>query len=165
MGYNCNLERIMSENTAKKVAARVKEIRRQLGLSQAEFGRRLGCTGASVSEIEKGRYKPNFDLISGMVEQFDVNIFYLLFGLGEVFKDGSPPPLIPRPASKEVEMPGFFFPESALKVDKEEFKRFHSYLEGSSIVQYKLLAYFQEQLERNGPTITKQKNSYQKKKK
>lgn len=36
---------------------RLKRIRKELDLSQEEFGKRLGITGGGISKLEKGRKK------------------------------------------------------------------------------------------------------------
>lgn len=65
--------------------SRVKAVRLALGLSQDEFGKRLGLTRGAITNIELNKVdvKPNFaDLLCSV---FNVNGFWLRTGEGEMF--------------------------------------------------------------------------------
>lgn len=64
---------------------RLKEIRKALQINQRDFAERLGISGPSISEIEKGKYKPNFDFLYELAKEFKVNLYYLMFGEGDMF--------------------------------------------------------------------------------
>lgn len=65
--------------------SRVKAVRLALGLSQDEFGKRLGLTRGAITNIELNKVdvKPNFaDLLCSV---FNVNGYWLRTGEGEMF--------------------------------------------------------------------------------
>lgn len=64
---------------------RLKNIRRKLGLSQAELGEKLGFSKQYLSNIEADRNLMNNDKLVKLLVDFNVNINYLLAGVGEVF--------------------------------------------------------------------------------
>ena len=67
------------------ISFRLKSIRSKLGLRQREFGERLGISTANVSDLEKGKYQPRFDVLSRIAVMFNVNPDYLLLGKGKMF--------------------------------------------------------------------------------
>lgn len=51
-----------------EIGERIMLARRRLGLSQREFGKRLGVSHASVSYLERGRSKPDLDNLAVIAE-------------------------------------------------------------------------------------------------
>ena len=66
---------------------RIKELRRVLGLSQDEFGRRLGVTRGAVTNIELNKVEPKPLFIDLICREFKVNENWLRTGEGEMFKE------------------------------------------------------------------------------
>lgn len=66
---------------------RIKEIREALDLSQEAFGKRIGITRASISNMEKGTRNPSKQTIISICREFDVNNAWLKEGIGEMFSD------------------------------------------------------------------------------
>lgn len=64
---------------------RLKEIRKELKLTQAEFGEKLGITAAAISDIEKGRRNLTDRNINLICEKFCVREEWLRYGTGEPF--------------------------------------------------------------------------------
>lgn len=64
---------------------RTKELRRQLGLSQEEFGKRIGIGKSAVSKLENGENEPSEQTILSICREFRVNYFWLTEGKGDVF--------------------------------------------------------------------------------
>lgn len=64
---------------------RLKNIRRKLGLSQAELGEKLGFSKQYLSNIEADRNLMNNDKLVKLLVDFNVNINYLLASVGEMF--------------------------------------------------------------------------------
>lgn len=63
---------------------RIKELRKKLGLTQKEFGERIGVTNFTISDIEKGKRvltERNMNLIC---EKFNVNKEWLESGTGSM---------------------------------------------------------------------------------
>lgn len=66
---------------------RIKELRKTLGLSQDEFGFKLGVTNTAVSGYESGRRNPTEQTILSICREFDVNEDWLRTGEGEMFEE------------------------------------------------------------------------------
>jgi transcriptional regulator with XRE-family HTH domain len=75
----------MSEKETLTFGMRVREVRKRLKLTQEEFGGRFGITIQNVSSIEKDKSRPGFDFFYNIVKNYQVNLYYLLFGEGEMF--------------------------------------------------------------------------------
>lgn len=65
---------------------RIKELRKELGLTQIEFGKRIHISGVSVSTAESGKTKPDNQTIELICREFNVNREWLETGEGEKFK-------------------------------------------------------------------------------
>ena len=68
---------------------RIKELRLKLGLSQDEFGRRLGVTRGAITNIELNKVEPKPLFIDLMCREFHVNESWLRTGEGEMFQPKS----------------------------------------------------------------------------
>lgn len=64
---------------------RIKELRLKLGLSQDEFGRRLGVTRGAITNIELNKVEPKPLFIDLMCREFNVSETWLRTGDGEMF--------------------------------------------------------------------------------
>ena len=88
---------------------RVKEVRKDQGLSQEEFAKRLNISRGQVACYETGRRDLSNRTISDICEKFKVNEEWLRFGIGEIYK--------PEPEVNEIDvLMGMFNPE------EDEFK-------------------------------------------
>ena len=65
---------------------RVKELRKHLGLSQKEFGDRLGVTDAAISSIESGRRSLTEQMIKAICRTFKAGYDWIKYGKGEMFE-------------------------------------------------------------------------------
>ena len=73
------------------VNSRIKELRQALGLSQREFGERLGVSRDVISNLEYGRSQPKEVFIRHLCQQYGVNEPWLTDGMGPMFgQDGEP---------------------------------------------------------------------------
>jgi transcriptional regulator with XRE-family HTH domain len=131
------------ENTCGE---RIKLIRKTLKEKQVDFGKRLNISGASVSEIESGKYKPNYDFLINISKEYGVNLYYLLFGEGEMF-------------TGTTSHPG---PGGDFAVKDEEVRRFFWYFERSSMVQLLILGHFQGIMLKDQESIDKEVEAYKK---
>lgn len=68
---------------------RIKNLRKENGLTQVEFGSRIGITFSSVSLLEKGTNNPSEQTIRAICSEFNVSRDWLVDGIGE--KDVSRP--------------------------------------------------------------------------
>lgn len=64
---------------------RVKILRKVLGLSQESFGNMLGVKKSAISKIEKGENGLTIQLAKLICRIFNVNYFWLMEGIGEMF--------------------------------------------------------------------------------
>ena len=108
-------------------ALRLRAIRRALQLKQIDFANQLNVSGPALSEIENGKYKPGYDFLYNLVKEFNVNLYYLLFGEGEMF----------RSALESVGSWGGKF-----SINSPDLQEFFEKFERSPYVQYNVLANF-----------------------
>lgn len=66
---------------------RIKELRKELGLSGEKFGERIGVKKAAISKIESGVVGLSDSNILAICREFNVNEDWLRYGTGEMFKD------------------------------------------------------------------------------
>ena len=68
---------------------RIKKLRQTLGLSQDEFGRRLGVTRGAVTNIELNKVEPKPLFVDLICREFNVSEEWLRTGEGEMFQPKS----------------------------------------------------------------------------
>lgn len=64
---------------------RIKKLRQALGLSQDEFGRRLGVTRGAITNIELNKVEPKPLFVDLICREFNVSEAWLRDGTGEMF--------------------------------------------------------------------------------
>lgn len=64
---------------------RVKEVRKQLNLSQEKFGSKLGVTKSAISRMELGTYNLTDTMIKLISSNFNVSEEWLRNGIGDMF--------------------------------------------------------------------------------
>lgn len=69
----------------KGVGKRLKLLRETLGLTQEEFGEKIGRTKGAISAYEKGERKPDKTTLMLIEKVFNVNPDWLLKGEGDMF--------------------------------------------------------------------------------
>ena len=69
---------------------RIKQIRKDAGLTQTAFGERLGLTMNMVYLMESGRKNPSNATIREICRQFSVREDWLRTGEGDVYRDLTP---------------------------------------------------------------------------
>ncbi len=126
-------------------AERLKLIRKTLGLKQKDFAMKLKISAPSLSEIEKGKYKPGHDFFVNISKEFNVNLYYLLFGEGEMFVG-----------------PGLVYSGQAdsFAVNNKDVRQFLWYFERSKIVQYLILGQFRSILRNEKTAVEKDIEEY-----
>lgn len=70
-------------------AERIKQLRKEKGLTQTEFAKALGISGATVAMWETGKRRPSFEMMEKLTDFFDKNRGYLI---GDSNDDASPTP-------------------------------------------------------------------------
>jgi transcriptional regulator with XRE-family HTH domain len=132
----------------KEVGNRIKNIRKSVNLNQREFGKRLNISGASLSEIETGKFKPGFDLLMNLVKEFNAKLDYVFFGKGEMFAD------------RTLSLPGRI---EEFAVNINDVHKFLYHFERSPFIQYSVLTHFREMLIKNSEIISQDLEEYEKK--
>lgn len=64
---------------------RIKLLRKTLGLSQRDFGEKIGISDPAVSKLEKGTNVPSEQTVKSICREFNVNHAWLLEGKGDMF--------------------------------------------------------------------------------
>lgn len=90
---------------------RIRELRKTLGLTQTEFGKRLGIKQTTVAGYETGGRTPMDAVISLICRQFQVNETWLRTGKGEMFSN--------RTREEEIAC----FVEAVLSEESDSFKK------------------------------------------
>ena len=62
------------------IGERIKEMRKQKGLTQKEFCERINCKQTKLSYIERGTNEPGISVISEICKAFNISADWLLFG-------------------------------------------------------------------------------------
>jgi len=74
----------MADYSLKEFGRRIKNVRRELNFTQKEFAAELGLSASFISDIEAGRSKACLDFFYHLAKKFDVNLYYLILGEGEI---------------------------------------------------------------------------------
>lgn len=77
----------MQQNT--NIQERLRELRKKLGLSQTDFGKKIGKNYHSVMRWEIGRVLPPANVLKHIADLYNVSFEWLTEGEGEMFTDGS----------------------------------------------------------------------------
>ncbi len=64
---------------------KLKEIRKSLKLSQEDMANQTGTTYRAYTSYERGDRKPSFEFLEKLVQNFDVNLNWLIANKGETF--------------------------------------------------------------------------------
>ncbi len=65
---------------------RIKELRKELGLTLEKFGERLGVTKVTISRLENGINNVTDQMFKSICREFDVSEEWLRDGTGEMFR-------------------------------------------------------------------------------
>ena len=123
---------MIEEENKNTVGYRVKQIRKALNLKGKDFAPRIKISGPSLSEIEKGKYHPNFEFMVNIAREFNVNLYYLVLGEGDMFIE-----------------PGKYKNMGILEelVDNSShIRKFLHYFERSEIIRFFVLSQFKHKL-------------------
>lgn len=69
---------------------RIKLVRKTLGLSQQEFGEKLGVSRDVISNIEYRQVPPKELLVKHIANLYGVNLAWLMYGEGEMMTSSTP---------------------------------------------------------------------------
>ncbi|MCP5048674.1 MAG: helix-turn-helix transcriptional regulator [bacterium] len=74
----------MNTDTIKSLGLRIRQVRKQLGLVQTQFGHRMGISKSSVINYETGKRIPDALFLIRLLERFDINPKWLMLGIGNM---------------------------------------------------------------------------------
>jgi transcriptional regulator with XRE-family HTH domain len=103
---------------------RVRQVRKELDLTQEELARAMDISLEAMTGIETGRENADHLFLKAISEKYNVNLYYLLSGTGEPFR---------LPGDKNMEG----FPH--FRMDDKDRELFTYYCK-SEIARYKLLS-------------------------
>ena len=66
---------------------RIKKVRNTVGLTQTEFGKKIGSARNTIANYENGDRNPSNSVIISICREFNVNEDWLRTGNGEMFKE------------------------------------------------------------------------------
>ena len=69
----------------KKIRLRLKEIRKDLKITQREFGESAGIDRRYVAKVECGSQNPSFKFLRSVSISHKISLDWLLYGVGEKF--------------------------------------------------------------------------------
>ncbi len=76
------------EAAREQLGERIARLRRNVGLSQEELGRRVGVKAVQSSKYERGFYAPRASVLSRLAVALETTADHLLTGQVEAAKDG-----------------------------------------------------------------------------
>ncbi len=75
------------------IGRRIKKVRKEFDLTQAEFASRIGSSQNTVARYEMGQRSPSAPIITLVCREFNVSETWLRTGEGEMFLQKEPEPL------------------------------------------------------------------------
>ena len=69
-----------------EIKDRIKKIRKDKGITQTEFGNKIGVKGNTVTNYENGMREPSDAVKKAICREYRVNIEWLEKGIGEPYK-------------------------------------------------------------------------------
>ncbi|MGD2093110.1 MAG: helix-turn-helix transcriptional regulator [Candidatus Aminicenantes bacterium] len=139
---------MIEEENKNTVGYRVKQIRKALNIKGKDFAPRIKISGPSLSEIERGKYHPNFDFMVNIAREFNVNLYYLILGEGEMFIE-----------------PGKYTDLEILEElvsSSSHIRQFLYYFERSDIIRFYILSQFKHKLMLDKEMIEKEIAEFEK---
>jgi len=145
------------ESELKEIGNRVVAIRKELHMLQKDFAKEMEISGGSLSEIEAGNAKPRYELLYNISRKYNVNLYYLLHGKGEMF------------VPDDIE--SFLGPRKYGSDTEQWLKKFLFYFNESEMLRYAMMSHFSrfylenkdvidKSIHKNKTNIKGEKNEY-----
>ena len=67
------------------IGSRIKEYRKAKSLTQKDFAEKINIPQSTLSSIENEKWFPSSEIILSLVQNTDINLYWLLTGKGEMF--------------------------------------------------------------------------------
>jgi len=139
---------MIEEENKNTAGYRVKQIRKALNIKGKDFAPRVKISGPSLSEIERGKYSPNFEFMVNISREFNVNLYYLILGEGDMFIE-----------------PGKYTDLEILEElvsNSSHIRKFLYYFERSDIIRFFILSQFKYKLMSDKEMIDKEISEFEK---
>ena len=110
---------------------RLKQVRKQLGLSQQDFGKALGVSNTAISKLENGENNVTDQMAKLICREFNVDYIWLTTGKGEMFSSDEVEfaRLVDRVMDSEDEfIRGFFKTFASLSADQGYILKYFSFM-------------------------------------
>jgi transcriptional regulator with XRE-family HTH domain len=133
--------------TDNSFAIRLKDIRKSLKLTKEKFAQKMNISPTNLSDIENGKTRPCHDFFYRVLNDFKVNLNYLVSGEGHMFIETGND----KDAASEEEGNRFY-----IDVDHEDVRLFLEYFSKSKIMKYRLLAAFLHIMNEEDESINKE---------
>jgi transcriptional regulator with XRE-family HTH domain len=133
----------------KKIGARVTQLRNKLSLTEKKFSKRINVSITDLCEVEQGKSKPSCDFLENLSRELNVNLYWLLFGEGEMFFD-----------------PAIFLMNGQLKnenISTKEIRDFLWYYQRSPMIQHSTMAHYYTILVQQKENIEREVQEYEEK--
>jgi len=127
-------DKLAKDEYLEAFGKRLKEVRQQLKLLQKDFAAGLDVSGSFLSEIEKGKANPGFDVLKKIYLNYNINLHYLLNGQGEPFIGN-------------MEMSDLF--AGLTGPEKEKLHELLHYIQNAPVLRYAVYEFFSNYLYRN----------------
>lgn len=75
---------MFKHSTDENVQSRIKQLRKELKLSQTEFGNEIGITQITISNWESGKYELTYKSALLICHRFNISVDWLMNGIGEM---------------------------------------------------------------------------------
>ena len=82
LAYSKGARTILAQSEVKQMPL-IKQLRAAQGLSQRDLARRVGCSGAHISDVENGREMPSLRLLHRIAQELNVPDTALLADISE----------------------------------------------------------------------------------
>ncbi len=93
----------MDQENSKNIGRRLTLVIESLNLKQKEFANSIGVAPSTVSAIINATYLPSADFLTRLLNKFNVNINFLLQGIGGMFlPDESTPATVDISSLKDI---------------------------------------------------------------
>ncbi len=105
---------------------RIKQIRKENGMTQVEFGGKIGVKGNTVTNYETGLRNPTDAVILSICREFNINEAWLRTGIGDMKKSLTRNQEIGAFANEVMELPDEAFKkrfvDALKKLDEKDWK-------------------------------------------
>lgn len=137
INFQCYYNFVESEVNSVTLGERIKKLRRDLGLTQREFGQRISIKQNSVAQIEMGRNTSEQTIVA-ICKEFNVSESWLRTGEGDMFV----------PMSRDEEIAAFVGKTLSTETDTFQ-KRFISMLSRLSTSDWEALEHMVEGMKKD----------------